>query len=412
MSTIEDRLHAAARAVADTVTADSVPPLGLSGGPSSANGKPPRRNRRGFALLAPLAAAAAVVAVIVPSVALSGGTHAQGTAASSSASLRSVPPYYVEIIRSSRKHNYSYAIVRDTLTGARLATIRVPKPFKNFESVTGAAGDRTFVLTATRGSFPAPSGPAKLFLARFNASTRAVTLRALPVPEITKPEVLYGVALSPSGTELAISVQTSHIVVRVSVYSLTTGAVRSWQHTGFVGSGPYDSVALSWSSRGTLAFNWYQPFAVDRPASTFLLNTATAGGNLIARSRQVVRWANLPDGFGPQGDAVVTPDGTKIVAPVFRATGPFLTGVFAIEEFSAATGRVVRILDKTKSDWFIDSVEWTNPSGSVLVVGMPAKPGGKAVLGVLRGNKLTPIPVGQLAATPGFPAPVASFIAF
>lgn len=63
----------------------------------------------------------------------------------------------------------------------------------------------------------------------------------------------------------------------------------------------------------------------------------------------------------------------------------------AFEEFSASTGRLVRTLHEVEGEVF-NSLEWTNSSGSVLVVAAPAKTGGKTVLGVLSGRRFVAIP--------------------
>jgi hypothetical protein len=72
MNTIEDRIRAAARAAAETVTPDDVPPLRL----------PARRARRSWSFgsawtrrLAPTAAAVAVVVVVIAALAVSRAAH-------------------------------------------------------------------------------------------------------------------------------------------------------------------------------------------------------------------------------------------------------------------------------------------------------------------------------------------------
>jgi hypothetical protein len=46
----------------------------------------------------------------------------------------------------------------------------------------------------------------------------------------------------------------------------------------------------------------------------WLLDTATAGGSLLADSRLAVS-TSLPGGFGFDNQATLTPDGTKIIVP-------------------------------------------------------------------------------------------------
>ncbi len=390
--------------------------------PSAASGgrRPALRNsrrwpvpgrRRARVLLAPAAATAAVVAVILVSVVVWGRPSGQGPTAGSHVSLRSAPRYYVALLPAGPLHRigrtrvqFDDAVVRDTLTGSTLATIHVPKPFDIFDSVTGAGDDRTFVLAASVETFnPAP---VKFFLARFDPTTDAVTLTAPHVPELAPRESLMGMALSPAGTELAVAVLPDRYVRRsvgrVSVYSLTNGAVRSWQSYGEIGMDP----SGSWSRRGTLAFNWDSGGYVVRgqvqnsPADgVYLLNVASAGGSLLAHSRQVVR---APRTISPLNgfdytSAVLIPDGNKVIVPVGRfldiGSGASQKAEYAFEEFSIPRGRLIRTLDRTHSAALGgNSVEWTSPAGGVLVVEAPEKPGGKIVLGVLSGRRFVPIP--------------------
>lgn len=422
MSTIEDRLHAAARGVAATMTADSVPPLDLCRVPSRPDRKTPRR-RRAFAVLAPIAAAVAVVAVIVTSVVFSSGPHNSSPA---DASLRSVPRYYLALLPTGPHRNidgfrvqFDDAVIRDTLTGATLATIQVPKPFKTFDAVAGAADDRTFVLSASIAPWPTQN-PTKFFIVRFNPSTRTVALSAAPIPELPKAHPPYGMALSPSGADLAISIQTGkpsyqkvhgkaqvigYTVARVSIYTLATGAVRFWQSYGAIGYRPYDSMSISWSRHGMLAFNWMpnsgSQYLRVKDDGVYLLNTGSKGGNLLADSRKAVRtpyyiYTRVPyRGFYfSSDDAILTPDGTKIVVAAIRQANfkvPSGTWELAFEEFSAATGRLIRTLHAVEGA-NVNSLEWTNSSGSVLVVVAPPKTGGKTVLGVLSGRRFVAIP--------------------
>jgi len=79
-----------------------------------------------------------------------------------------------------------------------------------------------------------------------------------------------------------------------------------------------------------------------------------------------------------------------------------------LEEFSAATGRAIRVVYRSPSPTSIATFDvfWSNASGSVLVLDAPTKPGfhSPGVLGVLSGGKFTPIPTA--------PSPFTSLIAF
>lgn len=416
MNLTENRLRGALRETAEEVPAGSIPSLEFppDAGPASRRGRNWWLATRRRRWPAAVAAAAAVCLVVGLSVAVSGGGQTRHPAtASPRISLRGVPRYYMALVPIGPSFRITgvlvrsdEAIVRDTMTGKTLATVHVPAPFKFFDAVTGAADDRTFVLSASIADWGVEPCPTKFFLARFNPSTGAVTLTAAPIPEIPKTAEPMAMALSPSGTDLAISDQPHDgNIARVSVYSLATGAVRSWQDDGYIGQEPYDSMAISFSRSGTLAFNyWAYKKSQKKYAGVYLLNTRSAGGSLLAHSRQVVRWSTLPDGFIDAGDAVLTPDGTKIVVAVVRVAvnrkgkgkQPSVTDSYAFDELSAAPGALTRILDTVDTTRLgLELLAWTNSSGSVLVVessGLLLRAGKGAAFGVLSGRRFTPIP--------------------
>jgi hypothetical protein len=358
--------------------------------------------------LAPLAAAAAVAAVIALAVGISGQTQARrtsGAPASATASpgctrpdSQCVPRYYLE--RSG--------VIKDRVTGATVATVRLPRQYRVIEAIAGAADDRTFVLAAQAGKDFDPSHPARLFLARFNAAERRVAVSALPVPDIGP--WLSGLAVSPDGSELATATLTGQGDSLLSVYSLTgrlsgrPGKV--WQSPGWIGHANDDPSGISWSSTGTLAINWGH----GNPANieVRLLDTSAPSGSLLANSRSVV--IDSPSLRGRASfswDGLLTPDGTTIVAALWwEISRPSSTSkaVFQeeIEEYSAATGRLIRTMGRRTAHSVNEMLEWTNASGNVLVVAAPPGPGKKPVFGVLTGSHFRPIP--------GAPTPIESVV--
>lgn len=392
MSTIEDRLQAAADAAADTVAADSVPPLDLSGIPSRPNHTPPRRRRR-FAVLAPAAAAVAVVGVIIAATTLSGATHPPSRTTSQSAGLRSVPPYYLtagELVVSG--YLAKEGVLHATFTGRPVATFQLPRPYDYISGFAGAGNGRTFVV-AGRTTESARSYATAFFLARFDPGSRKVTVTPLHVPKVTynisrggQGLFLTAMALSPTATRLAVATLGFDKAAGsggVSIYSLPSGRAKMWTATqGEIGPqlatiDRLDPRAMSWSRSGMLA--------VNDNNSVRLLNPATSGGgSLLEHSRLVAR---MPD----PSEAMLTPDGRRIVAAEnkehYRGYPPRVTSVdSAVYEFSTATGKVISVRDKHHSRTSYLSVYWTNPSGSVLVVGTTG-----SGLGVLTGKRFTPL---------------------
>jgi hypothetical protein len=337
------------------------------------------------------------VGVAAPSLAQVGAPqHAPSPA--SSQLLRKLPRYYVALtpFGKSSPAIKDELLVKSTLTGKTLATVRPPKPYWTFGEIAGAAHGRTFVLAAETTPVNDINSPTKFLLGRFHPSTGAVTLKTLDVPEVRLAQLLTGMALSPNGKKFATSVLTgkNRDISRVSVYSLASGSVRSWQNTGTLGYGPYDPSSISLSRNGTLAFNWV---GLKPSNGVYLLNPRAAAGSLLAHSQFKVGAIGKVWNFNDGG--VLTPDGKTIVAPLWKpSAAPPGEGEF--QEYSAATGAPVKVLDRTP--YIPDMVFWTNSSGSVLVVRDQAKSGGRAIIGVVCGRQFVPLPGAPAVGTVTF----------
>jgi hypothetical protein len=120
-----------------------------------------------------------------------------------------------------------------------------------------------------------------------------------------------------------------------------------------------------------------------------VLNTAAAGGGLIADSRLA---AAVPHGWFFIDGALLTPDGRTVVAAMMRAAGNLHLHRtnYEFAEFSAATGKQTRVLRPLHNG--IEQLVWASPSGTVLIVQTWATSGQGLVLDVLSGGRLTPIP--------------------
>jgi hypothetical protein len=329
--------------------------------------------------------------------------------------------------KSGYRRTFS-AVVKDTITGATLVTVRPPEHFGTFVGVAGAADDRTFVLAATK--FPAQPGagaPIKLYRGVFHPAKAAVTLTALPIPQIPAAESFDGLALSPSGASLAVGISTSPQQrgdgrQQLRVYSLPSGTVKVWhQPPGFGFQGQ-----LSFAQSGVLAFNW----AGQPTAGVWLLRPGTSGGNLTSHSQLAVAGmmgryvvvGGVLSGNGSIITAVATipalgttalaVDGDGRNQSIVQSPGQ-AAGTSKIVQFSAQTGLAIRTLWRSRS---VANVIWSSSSGDVLVVQAPATRNGRhMIIGVLHGSHLTPIPgvpavidhPGQVVA--GFPVPALAF---
>jgi len=415
MNTLQDRLIAALRETGEAITEGSVPPLRLTSAPRRL-GRPAGAGRsRWLTRLAPLAAAASVAAVVVASLAISapfrGPMQGRGPVSGPSrgappggpAALRKVPPYYVDLAGWTDILAGRRAEIRATTTGAVLATVRPPRPFGVFTWVSGAADDRTFVLAAQRYWPIAPGSKGaraeehdnttatRFFELSFTPSTRTARLTELPIPGRLRTSQLFGVALSPDGTKLALDLYRS-----IQVITLATGASRVWQWPGrgWVGNfKPYGQV-LSWTADGRmLAFQqWSGKF--NNTPHVRVLDTTAPGSSLLA-SKLVLAWPQSGvQTLDVPGNTLITPDGSKIVAPTMALArkSPYVTAV-EITEFSARTGKITRSLDQFQvGPEPVQNVLWSDRSGATLIVSDPRGKARTAVLGVLSGNRFTALP--------------------
>ena len=432
MNTVEDRLRTALRETAGEVTPQSVPPLRLHGTRRRGMAGPAAR-RRWVAWLAPLAAAASVTAVVAASLAISTAFHGGHRAARGPAGpFAGVPPYYVAL--AVRKPNLKpsiaqrqFAQIRATATGAVLAVVTPPRPYGTFSAA--AAGDgRTFVLAANKwkvvrangGTF-AEATATRFFLLRLGAGGHVRQLTPLPIPAMPPGAEISGFALTRGGSKLAVALRggvNGGPGPEIQVFSLGTGAKRVWM---WPGGGPITNNAggngqvLSWTADGrTLAFQQW----VGNDIDVRLLDTTTRGGSLRSHSRLAVQWkddaetfhfvrgkaSNVIEGFS----AIITGDGTKIVAATASETRHPLNSELAFTEFSTSTGQVARVLGRWPIPGLypgqIQDVLWTNSSGSTLIVlahvpGVPTKDPHSTnsasygiEFGMLNGNRFTPLP--------------------
>jgi len=436
MNTLEERVRAATRAAADTVAPDSAPPLHLpSGDPGRSRGGSRSSASEWARRLAPLAAAMAVVALAIAMVNLSKtvrsaappsspapsapglataspGPVTAGPSIASYVASGLVPAYYVSLESHGRPGtNPSYAVVRSTVTGAALGTIAAAGG-KTIVAATAAADDKTFVLDEqpfVPSQYYAQKWvePRTFVMFRLGASGQPGTLTRLPM-SVPAGVVMTGFALSPDGSQLAIAVQPNYFkkdrnLVQIRVYSLRTGAVRTWSADGRgIGEGGDDALSLSWTAdERTLAFNW---FGLGGDVGVRLLNLRARGSNLLADSRQAES-TRIPYGIGwpPPcvGDAIMTPDGTRIVCGA-ETDRQMIESEYL--EFSASTGSVTRILGHwtfPRADAPDVGVLWSNASGSVLIGIIPDGLLGRA--GVIRGNEFTPLRTSSGSAL-SFPA--------
>lgn len=321
------------------------------------------------------------------------------------ASVLGVPAYYVSLTSHDGyapeiPPEATTATIRATATGKVLATVAVPRPYGNFTAVAAASDDRTFVLAAEKGKVVAPqknpAPAARFFVLHLDpASPTAagqVRLQALPASYIPAGTTVESMALSADGTSLA-AVIGDFAANKLYVYHLTTGERHFWYATACarcfpagvgLGSDDADPGTLSWAADGkTLAFLFL--LGDENQDGVRLLNTGSRSTNLLADSKLSVARSRLP--FA--AEAVLTPDGQTIftVRIVDSGHGHARQQLVSV---SAATGKLIAVLNQVSWRPNLEQIQWTNASGSQLLISGPHDTGGGA--GVLKGGRYTPIP--------------------
>ncbi len=359
--------------------------------------------RRWPGWLAPVAAAAAVVGVIIASLAISGvllHRPASTGPADSSGVLAKVPPYFVAI-----GENAGRAVVGATAGGGVRGTIAPPRPYTAFRWVAAAGDGRTFVLAAgvrpKQGTSALDWGPVRFYRLILDRSGHPGRLAALPIPP--EKATITGLALSPDGAKLAVSLLPAHGKTgsAIQVFSVATGARREWV---WPGPGMIGEIAIDAGGSGSNSWqadNRTLMFEVttragngNTPGQLRLLDTAAAGGRLLASSARIpipsneVGWQHSNAAHRIIGIPLITGDGTKVVAPFFHLSAPPRVFGFTITEFSVRTGKPVQVLyqRRTGTEAASTSVWWVNTSGTAMIVGRGS------VVGVQTPTTFTPLP--------------------
>jgi len=414
---MEDKVRMALRETGEEIRPHTVPSLRLRG---TRRTRLPAIPGRWGTWLTPLAAAAAVAAVVAASLAISSTFHghARGTGPATAprwngspigprSALRKVPPYFVALSGPTRSEGDYRAVVRSTVTGRTLATVTPPRPYRVFTWVSGAADDRTFVLAAQRywyiasgqAGMPAENRdnttPTVFFKLTFAPGTHAATLTMLSVPGPIHS--LFGMAVSPDGTRLALDLGLKS----VQVVTLATGTVRSWawHGSGNIGNWKPMGQVLSWSADGRYLEFQRWGGSSDETMHIRILDTTAPGTSLTAAKVIVAYPYRSGGGTYATGNSFLTPDGTRIVTATTFDPGRRdpAGGYGQITGYSARTGKPVFHEDRFSASAGWQEVLWAGPHGNALVVSDPrgrkTRYGPRAnVLGVLAGNKFTPIP--------------------
>jgi hypothetical protein len=191
---------------------------------------------------------------------------------------------YVVSLGKGRLRGWSLTVL-NWHTGAVLGHVRRPGG-RCFGEVSGAADDRTFLITTNSCGVPINSYVYEL---RLSASGRPEQLIPIGLPHFRKGNTTF--ALSPDGRHLAYAdynpgkrhePPNSSTVI---VYNLMTGAKRTWSGPGLTG-------AVAWAGDHTLAFtlSWNNHATKPTIAMGVRLLNISARGKGYAASRALTAY--------------------------------------------------------------------------------------------------------------------------
>lgn len=408
MTQLEDQLRTAFRAKASDIS-PPLPPLDLQSRPVL--GLAARRGSGVTILpvarqwLGPVAAAVAVLAVVAGALVVGRNVPADRTPPTALIQ-NAIPPYYVAITTNapmSTPFQATTTTVRQTSTGAVLATIRPPRPYIGFQAVTGAADDRTFVLLATgHMSLATATAPERFYLLRINPSASPASrtqLTPLTAADISGGKQLQAMALSPDGQALG-AVINHGIGDYLYIYYLRTGKSRVWirklcdscrqTELGPSSPWPYGPVTLSWSSNGKrLAFvssagdNQLRLLNISKPGNNAELNSSI----VPVRGVPVNAWRVVE----------MTPDGKSVLISYAESRGLFVQMGLGRLSVTSGTFRQINRLPFANNSHGTgyasvlqnaDNVLWTNYDASKIIV-ENARPGQTA--GIYTASHYTPL---------------------
>jgi hypothetical protein len=324
MSREEDLIRSTTHAIASTVR--DVPPLRLEPAADELRSpaRAPRRARGGSgrplrwrSWLAPVTAAAVVVALAIALVIIKDLPNGSMVPAKTSTSTGpgGIPRYYVAVSPTSAKSGAPNGlVVGDSLTGKTIATFPPPAG-TSFESVSGAADDRTFVVLDVANPRNAQLGQADSWyeVKLAPGTAHPATLTYLPI------EPRYDViatALSASGKELAVATDAAQVtggplVKELTVFSVATGrALHGWSTqnaTAFIpaawtaGVTPSQFPVLTWIDNDRAITFTTMSQSATGPETVRKLNVSgPLAGDLMADSQVI--WVAPTTGKPTAGD--------------------------------------------------------------------------------------------------------------
>jgi hypothetical protein len=276
-------------------------------------------------------------------------------------------------------------LVNDVQTGKTLGSYNLPTGDMLVWSASGAANDRTFVVSASvylSGQHPVV-GPARFYLVRvFPGTADPVRVASLGIQATQATSVatqVTSVALSGDGTELAVVSNTGKSV-GLGVYSVATGRLQHFWSAAISGVSRVDTPVTdpSWIGDAAVGFAFIDLPDVREEVRTLSVNSVGTG--LLADSQAV--WSQyVPPASGTSAGHAprtcdtpyLTGNGQTVVcaSSSYSASDKWLTALWLAYPLSAPTkprviGSVEEPADVTSFNG-PNTVDWTNPAGTKVI---------------------------------------------
>lgn len=422
MTRSEDLVRSTVSAIAETVR--DVPPLRLSPAPApDARASAPRQRRR-RSWLAPAAAAAAVLAIAVSAVVIKNLPADPAAPATGSTAAASVPAYYAAPEATCKTCKTTRLVVGDTFTGAKLASFDAPRGTR-FAAVSAAADDRTFVADTVEYPFSSTQHVTWYLLKIAPGAATPARLTRLRIPNTPAPSVVGDIALSPSGSELAVTYgfnRPARDTAELRIYSVTTGKLLNSWSAGVldIALSPYgfsglleSNNLLSWTDGGrAVSFTTFSDTMEGHRTDVAMrvVSVAARGGELVGDSRVVWSTQNADSESYCADGGIDVPELTADGKTVVCGTGEALGGTdpsgkraalpLAWLAYRTSEPEAARTLYKFTAystgprPLGVATVQWSDTSGSTLIVAWVVRSKTMSALhfGVISHGSYTPLP--------------------
>jgi len=262
--------------------------------------------------------------------------HTPGPAAEHrSAGLAGAPKFFAGVAVKPLGQDRLDTVVNiyRSATGRVVASIRPPKPYRDFTAVSRLGGDRTFVA-AVITAFSQTACTSHLFRFSINGQGHPSGLTPLSVPQVTTGQVAELVS-SADGKALAFTVSGCATGQAVGMINLATRHTTTWivPHHGHL---PVIFGSLSLTEDGSrLGFVVGSPVNPAGLTNAYVLPTDSPSGPLMRHATKVL---HVPTGVFR---VVLSNNGSRAYVETQSASRK---GAVVLSEYSTTTGQRVRLL--------------------------------------------------------------------